>query len=452
MCFGGGGGGQSAQRDPTATETALTQAQVNSLTQMTDISMPVLKTSMGNLTTMANDSMDGTLAGRLRGAAGADAATGMSNGLSAATRGLDRFGATMNPNAVAANVTTAGIEGARLRSDAMNKAGVAAEDMKWNRNSSIAGLSSGQGSTAVNGMGSVISGMAADRRAADAADASSAQGLGMMGAYVGSKMFKNGGPVRRYSRGGEVRMASGGMTMFKPPTFSTPIKVSGGGTNRGGMSTMDQVGAVMTPMAASAGAQYVGKEFIQPALKNGIASLKEGLGLTSNRAALAEMAGNTGFSDAATAGANAAAEAASSTAAADTVGAVASDVVGTGVADAAAAAAAEAALAGTAAAGAGAAGAGAAAAAPALAGMGPVGWAVGAGLLLSELFSANGGPVRKDARRGGPIAGPGTATSDSIPARLSDGEYVLNAEAVQMIGKKKLDKMNQAGLRRRAGG
>jgi len=61
---------------------------------------------------------------------------------------------------------------------------------------------------------------------------------------------------------------------------------------------------------------------------------------------------------------------------------------------------------------------------------------------------ASGGPI--DARRGGSIRGPGTATSDSIPAMLSNGEYVLNAESVKMIGKQKLDKMNKAGLKRRA--
>jgi hypothetical protein len=50
---------------------------------------------------------------------------------------------------------------------------------------------------------------------------------------------------------------------------------------------------------------------------------------------------------------------------------------------------------------------------------------------------------------GGYIEGPGTETSDSIPARLSDGEYVLNAEAVKLIGKAKLDAWNKKGLARR---
>jgi phage-related protein len=43
---------------------------------------------------------------------------------------------------------------------------------------------------------------------------------------------------------------------------------------------------------------------------------------------------------------------------------------------------------------------------------------------------------------GGYVRGPGTGTSDSIPARLSDGEYVLNARAVQAIGVDKLNTLN----------
>jgi hypothetical protein len=38
-------------------------------------------------------------------------------------------------------------------------------------------------------------------------------------------------------------------------------------------------------------------------------------------------------------------------------------------------------------------------------------------------------------RRTGPINGPGTATSDSIPAMLSDGEFVMTAKAVKALGK-----------------
>ncbi|WP_250451208.1 phage tail tape measure protein [Caballeronia sp. ATUFL_M2_KS44] len=44
---------------------------------------------------------------------------------------------------------------------------------------------------------------------------------------------------------------------------------------------------------------------------------------------------------------------------------------------------------------------------------------------------------------GGAVSGPGTSTSDSIPAWLSDGEYVLKAAAVQRIGVPALDAANE---------
>ena len=39
------------------------------------------------------------------------------------------------------------------------------------------------------------------------------------------------------------------------------------------------------------------------------------------------------------------------------------------------------------------------------------------------------------------VEGPGTGTSDSVPALLSDGEFVFTAKAVKNIGIDKLRKM-----------
>lgn len=47
----------------------------------------------------------------------------------------------------------------------------------------------------------------------------------------------------------------------------------------------------------------------------------------------------------------------------------------------------------------------------------------------------------------GAVRGPGTTTSDSIPARLSDKEYVLNAEATALLGLDVLDAINERGLK-----
>jgi len=45
-----------------------------------------------------------------------------------------------------------------------------------------------------------------------------------------------------------------------------------------------------------------------------------------------------------------------------------------------------------------------------------------------------GGGTPQYPRRSGEIAGPGTGTSDNIPAMLSDGEFVFTAKAVRNMG------------------
>jgi hypothetical protein len=50
-----------------------------------------------------------------------------------------------------------------------------------------------------------------------------------------------------------------------------------------------------------------------------------------------------------------------------------------------------------------------------------------------HLYGASGGIA--SLQGGGEVMGPGTGTSDSIPARLSDGEFVMTAEAVRNAGK-----------------
>lgn len=54
---------------------------------------------------------------------------------------------------------------------------------------------------------------------------------------------------------------------------------------------------------------------------------------------------------------------------------------------------------------------------------------------------ANPGPGAGAYRDGGKVKGPGTGTSDSIPARLSDGEYVIPADVVRRIGTDALDRL-----------
>ena len=51
---------------------------------------------------------------------------------------------------------------------------------------------------------------------------------------------------------------------------------------------------------------------------------------------------------------------------------------------------------------------------------------------------------------GGYVSGPGSATSDSIPARLSNGEYVIKASSVSRLGVDMLDALNDTGSIRSA--
>lgn len=58
---------------------------------------------------------------------------------------------------------------------------------------------------------------------------------------------------------------------------------------------------------------------------------------------------------------------------------------------------------------------------------------------------ANGGGGGHLLADGGPVRGPGTGTSDSIDARLSNGEYVIRASAVKAVGMGLLERINSAG-------
>jgi hypothetical protein len=77
---------------------------------------------------------------------------------------------------------------------------------------------------------------------------------------------------------------------------------------------------------------------------------------------------------------------------------------------------------------------------------------------MPRVYAAKGGITSIYPRKTGKIDGPGTGTSDSIPAMLSDGEFVLTAKAVKGAGggshregAKKLYRMMHA-LEKKAGG
>ncbi|EPW2942121.1 tape measure protein [Pseudomonas aeruginosa] len=86
------------------------------------------------------------------------------------------------------------------------------------------------------------------------------------------------------------------------------------------------------------------------------------------------------------------------------------------------------------------AGAGAAASQASIPYVGPVLAVAAMAAMVAAVMALLGG-VKKFAS-GGLVRGPGTSTSDSIPARLSHGEYVINARAVSRLGVSFLDAIN----------
>ena len=67
----------------------------------------------------------------------------------------------------------------------------------------------------------------------------------------------------------------------------------------------------------------------------------------------------------------------------------------------------------------------------------------GIGANAGDANGVGAGPGTASAASGGKIRGPGTSTSDSIPAKLSDGEYVIDAKTVDALGPDFFQKLQQ---------
>ena len=279
--------------------------------------------------------------------------------------------------------------------------------------------------------------------AADKAGLAPSSGLARV--RSGSPLFRaDGGYIDepRFALGGSV----GGHSM--PQLGDWRARPSGFKMND--MSAGDKVMAVAAPIAMQAGANALGKHVINPLMDKAGAAIGDAVGGLFGGSAAASGANALWGAETAALG---------SGLAATPTTALATQAIGdtalTSTLAAEAAGAGGASLAAGAGSAAGTAGAGlastAAAAAP---------WIGGAYLLGSALdLWADGGPVpheqprglRLDMRQGGATPDVGTETSDSIPAWLSKGEYVVNADAVKEVGKDKLEKINEKGLKKRYG-
>jgi hypothetical protein len=323
------------------------------------------------------------------------------------------------------------------------------------------------------------------------------------GGLAGYGLYKNGfadgGMVRRYAEGGVIRRD--GSRAFAGGGFTGGAGVAGGaGFTKplnapmapppSGMPKIEPTSGQRALMGVGGAAQGAG---FGKLAGNAVGDSVRGIGnLTGNQAMqqfgadIASGANNAGSiantmvnkalgSEAAYAGADGAFAAngigapymgGSGAAAATTAGAEGAAIAGGTAAAEGAAIAGGAAATGTAAAGGTAAATGAAAGGAGLTIGAAMPWIGGAmladqalGLGITEeigswLGFADGGEVdqqRVNGLRGGEVDGAGGPTDDLIPAWLSDGEFVMTAEAVQHFGLDKLDKMNQVGLAIRNG-
>lgn len=318
-------------------------------------------------------------------------------------------------------------------------------------------------------------------QAAELADATTTAGAIADGADAALYVFSEGGQARK-KRG--LHFANGGM--FKMPGVASMDASSS--MRLPSVSSMDDK-AARAPRSNSVSGGQQGNTPISPAIQVGkqaykyatdgaadksmISSTAETPGVASaapvadSSAGVSEVAlsetGSTAGGAAAEGTAGASGAAAAEGAAGSTAGAAATGAAegaaAAGAAEGAAAAGGVAAAEGAAAAGAAttaAAGAGTAGAAGTVAATNawnPVGWAAAAyGIGSLAGWWADGGDVvrqepaqREDFRPGGQVSGPGTETSDDIPAWLSDGEIVHNADAVKLAGKDALLAINEAG-------
>jgi hypothetical protein len=408
---GGGGGGE---REATAEEKRLWGAQADSLEKMNAVAMPNLVTGMGNLGTLANEAMDGTLGNKLRTQALSDVNVSLGTSANDALRAYGSTGGNFDPTSTGGAAIAAkwGLDAAKMRSGAAGQANMAAEDQRWQRNAALTGLASGQGNSAVQGMGQLAGQLSQNRANANNMDLqnqnNTAQAIG--GLAIGGKM------AGLYKDGGEVKAADG-LRMFSPAKMPTVAPFTFNADDEapkpdgGIMPTVVNTGtsAIGTRMMAN-GLDKVGISAPKQAIDGLTTAAKDFItspGMDATKAALGEASANYG------AQATAAGEAGELALAEKAM-----EAKGMVDAGGATALAAEGAASGSSLMGA------VGAAAPWLIG----GYAIGS---MLDLW-ADGGEIRKDMTAGGAVKGPGTETSDSVKALLSDGEIVVNAKAVDL--------------------
>lgn len=397
---------------------------------------------------MVSDATSGDYTNRMRGLAGTDAAAAAGMERAAVERQMSSMGVNPNDPRFSGALRATALGNAANIAAAKNKATQHGDDMAWARSQDFYNSLAGMPSQSASMLASSASGYGQMGNAMQQQSNANMAGYGQFGAQIAGSMFKaDGGYIDepRFALGGSVA----GGTM--PQLGNWRDRPSG--FKMDDMSAGDKVMAVASPIAMQAGANALGKHVISPMMDKAGAAIGDAVGGLFGGSAAAAPA----MWGAETAGLGSGLSSAGTSMAGQTIGSAIGDV---GLTTALGAEAAGAGGATLASAGAGSAAgtaatggllSGAAAAAP---------WIGGAYLLGSALdLWADGGPVpheqprglRLDMRAGGATPNVGTEVSDSIPAWLSKGEYVVNADAVKEHGKDKLEKINEKGLKKRYG-
>ena len=388
------------------------------------------------MASMVSDATSGDYTNRMRGLAGTDAAAAAGMERAATERQMASMGVNPNDPRFSGALRATALGNAANIAAAKNKATQYGDDMAWARSQDFYNSLAGMPSQSASMLASSASGYGQMGNAMQQQSNANAQGYGQFGAQIAGSMFKaDGGYIDepRFALGGSVA----GGTM--PQLGNWRDRPSGFKASE--MSAGDKIMAVASPIAMQAGANALGKHVINPMMDKAGAAIGDAVGGLFGGSAAAAAPAMWG---AETAALGSGLSNAGTSMAGQTIGSAIGDVGLTTALGTEAAGAGGTTLAGGL-------GATVGAALP---------WVGGAYLLGSALdLWADGGPVpheqprglRLDMRAGGATPNVGTEVSDSIPAWLSKGEYVVNADAVKEHGKDKLEKINEKGLKKRYG-
>lgn len=489
MGGGGGGGGDSKY----ASLEELYKEQAESARLLREQAQANLPDAVNSYVGETKEVLNPGYAEQQAALVGSDMASAGAKEREATTRTLQSMGVNPNDARFVGTLRTTELNNAAKVAAGKNIARTDANKYQLNVAKDAVGTFTGQSNNAANQTSSAASGLSSlyntqNQQNLQQQQLQSQNTANMVGAGIGAmSMFKEGGRVcapkgiHRLKNGGKARKlerfffggATGGTqrgflstTPTQPTTMPTQPQQSSspmmqgiqtgrmlgrGVSNAAGRVQGMQAGAGMNAeqtAAASDAYKAAAQAATDPAQKKAyeqaatdITRGNEWFG-SSESAPISEATQAAGADAATTAAAGNAAEAAGAaglTSAETAAGAAAANAAATGAAEGAIGAAAGEAAGATAAGALGGAGAAIGTALP------WVGAALAAGKLLGAF--ASGGDVKaQDFRtKGGDVSGPGGPTDDLVPSLLSDGEFVMTAEATALHGDK-LKQMNDEGL------